>query len=131
MTRDDVERLIPGDSIIGLHGEWDDELPVIEVSAPCRAAGKPMKRSVRVLDGEAVISSMVFENDQTIRGPRRCDVMEEVGPRVQTEISTDDARGERPPVSYSGITGSRARPKRLCEAPGIAPNVPFDSGQLA
>jgi len=56
---------------------------------------------------------------------------EEVGPRVQTEISTDDARGERLPVSYSGITGSRARPKRLCEAPGIAPNVPFDSGQLA
>lgn len=71
MTRDDVLNIRPGDSVIGLKGQWDDEYPVVGVGALRDTKLGRLWRVVSIAVGKGEVSGSVLEGDPTIRGYRR------------------------------------------------------------
>jgi hypothetical protein len=65
MTRDDIERLAPGDSVIGI--AQDDELPIVAVDVSFVSRGR-LSRPIHVRQGRATVAALVREGDATIRG---------------------------------------------------------------
>lgn len=71
MTYEDLVRLEPGDSVIGLGNRWDDELPVVGVGRVEHSPGGGARRRVTArLNRSITTSAFVIEDDLTIRGAR-------------------------------------------------------------
>lgn len=70
MNFHDLLHLDIGDSIIGLGGRWDDELPVVDVGPLRRQQSGRVVRSVVARCGTGQVKGFVGAGDETIRGSR-------------------------------------------------------------
>lgn len=67
----DLNRLDAGDSIIGLGGRWDDELPIVNVGPVRFRRGREVRAVIaRCSAGRGLVAGEVFADDDTIRGRR-------------------------------------------------------------
>lgn len=71
MTYEDLVRIEPGDSIIGLGNRWDDELPIVAVGRlEASPSGSMRRRVIARISRALTTSAFVVEDDLTIRGAR-------------------------------------------------------------